>query len=571
MRALNLGRVGALFLIVALGAAACAPAGRQSTAPGADGRETAEQAAQRTLSIVLRVEPAGATDSASSLNRISLALFSAYLGARDPREQPFPILAEAVPQLNTDSWRLLPDGRMETVFRVRQGLAWHDGQPLTADDFVFGRRAAMARIEWGLVQPSLELQLMEEVSAPDATTLLIRWRQPYSDAAIPDILPLPRHVLETWLDQGQAEAFGGLPYWSTEYVGAGPYRMERWVQGAFIEGTAFDGYALGRPRIERVRLTWSNDPNVTVVRMLAGDAHIALDSALQFQQAATLRREWPRDGGSILLSPTQLRYLQVQHRPQYVNPAALQDVRVRKAVLHAIDRQALADALLEGEGIPAESFLPPTVGYHDAVERAIAKYPHDVRRTEQLLSEAGLARGSDGFYTGPGDARFAPEMRGLAEGQEAQETTILADFMRRAGIDAALNLLPATQRAQSDELKATFPAFTTNYNTLNRDFGMAKMATARLAAPENRWSGSNKIGWSNEAYDRLFETYNTRLDRDERNSYMVQMLKLVSEELPSLPLYFNYEVVAHVAALQGPQIPAPESARYGNIYEWHWR
>jgi peptide/nickel transport system substrate-binding protein len=549
---------------------ACAPGVPRNATPGGDGPAGREPAAQPVLSVVLRVEPLGATDSASSLNRISLALFSAYLGARDAREQAYPVLAEALPQLNTESWRLLADGRMETLFRLRPGLAWHDGQPLTAEDFVFGRRAAMSRIEWGLSQPSLELQLIEEATAPDAATLLIRWRQPYSEALLPDILPLPRHLLEASLDQGVAEAFGSLPYWSTDYVGAGPYRMERWAQGAFIEAAAFERYALGRPRIERVRLTWSNDPNVTVVRMLAGDAHISLDSALQFQQAATLRREWTSGGGSILLSPTQLRYLQVQHRPQYVSPTALQDVRVRKAVLHAIDRQALADALLEGEGIPAESFVPPTVGYYDAVPPAIARYPYDVRRTEQLLAEAGLMRGVDGFFTGPGE-RFTPEMRGLAEGQEAQETTILADFMRRAGIDANLNLLAATQRTQSDELKATFPAFTTNYNTLNRDFGMAKNASARIAAPENRWSGSNKIGWSNPEYDRLFDIYNTRLDRDERNAYMVQMLKLVSEELPSLPLYFNYEVVAHVAALQGPQIPAPESARYGNIHEWQWR
>jgi ABC-type transport system substrate-binding protein len=95
--------------------------------------------------------------------------------------------------------------------------------------------------------------------------------------------------------------------------------------------------------------------------------------------------------------------------------------------------------------------------------------------------------------------------------------------------------------------------------------------TARIAAPANRWSGSNKIGWSNGEFDALYEQWNTTLDRGGRNEHMVQMLKLVSEQLPAFPLYFNYEVVAHVAGLEGPPLAAPEAARYGNIHEWRWK
>src|SRR5436309_1930901 len=66
------------------------------------------------------------------------AMFDASLAVLDDKALPRPRLAETLPQLNTDSWRLLPEGRMETTWGLKPNLAWHDGMPLTADDFVFG-------------------------------------------------------------------------------------------------------------------------------------------------------------------------------------------------------------------------------------------------------------------------------------------------------------------------------------------------------------------------------------------------------------------------------------------------
>jgi peptide/nickel transport system substrate-binding protein len=554
-----------------LALSACAPvAPRSESGPGQSGEAVASP--PRTLSILLRTEPLGATDSSASLNRISLALFSAPLVASDGHEERFPILAEALPELNTDTWRVYPDGRMETTYRLRPGLTWHDGTPLTAEDFVFARRVDAARIEWGQGSATDEFRLLDEVAAPDSRTLLMRWKQPYTEAAIPALMPRARHILEFALDQGQPEAFGAHPYWTAEYIGAGPYRLTRWERGAFIEGVAFDNFALGRAKIERVQLTWNQDPNVTLGRLLSGDGHIAVDDAVQFQQATTLRQEWaPTNGGTLILNPTRLRYVQVQYRPEYVSPRALLDVRVRRALLYAIDRPTLAATMLEGQGMVAETIVPPTVSFYGDIDRAITKYPFDPRRTDQLMAEAGFPKADDGYYTSQAEGKFGLQVRGIAEGQEGQETTIIADYLRRAGADATLDLVPSAQRIQSDELKATFPAFTANNATIYRDLGLNKNLTSRVASPANRWSGSNKSGYSNAGYDRLFETWNTTLDRGERVNVIVQLLKLVNDDLPALPMYFNFDVVAHVAALEGPQPAAPDTTYYTNVYEWRWR
>ncbi len=503
--------------------------------------------------------------------RVGLALFTAGMARKDVREAPFPVVAESLPQLNTNSWVVFPDGRMETTHVLRPSLSWHDGTPLSAEDFVLAWRVIAAQDEWGLQRPTFEYQQMEAVIAADPRTVVIRWRHPFPDAAAPELLPLPRHILEEPLAQGQPDAFAAHSYWTTGFIGAGPYRIDRWERGAFIDAAAFDGFALGRPKIDRFRLTWIADPNVALARLLAGDSHVAADSSLYFQQAAILKREWAATGaGQLVLSPNQLRYVQVQFRPEYVSPIALHDLRVRKALLHAIDRQALSEALLEGEGMVADSSIPPAAEAYAGVDRAIAKYPYDLRRAEALLREAGFTKGTDGFYASPTLGRFTTEVRGVSAGQEAQETTIVSDDLRRAGIDNTLNLLPAAQRSTDEELKGTFPGLTTNWKTLGISL-LNSLQTSTVAGPSNRWTGLNRSGWSNPEFDRLFELYNTTLDRPQRNQHTAAIMKLLTEELPILPMYFNFEAVAHVSNLQGPEPFTPESSYYGNIHTWQWR
>jgi len=564
-----------LLPLLAIGLAACAPGGPERSL---DRGQATVASPPRTLRIVARVEADDLIHEAGpAKTSMPFRLFTAGLTAIDHRETPYPVLADSLPQLNSDTWKVFPDGKMETIHRLRLGLMWHDGTTLTAEDFAFALRAFKAEVDWGYAPGSATVigTYMDAITVLEPQVLTIQWGRPYPEAAAPQFLPLPRHLLERSLDLNDRDAYWGLNHWRNAYVGAGPYRLERWERGAFMEGAAFDGYALGRPKIERIVLTFGSNPSVTVARLLSGDLDVAVDQAIELQEVVALRQDWvPRAQGRIVLSPVQLRYIQVQSRAAYANPRALLDVGVRAALLHAIDRPALAEAMVEDRTMAADAMVPPTVGYFSAVDRAITKYPFDVRRTEQLMAAAGFTRGNDDIFVSPGEGRFSAELGGISEGQAAQDSTIVADYLKRAGIEARLNLVPASLRSGigSDELNATFPGLNTNNNSLNPPMlGLHKFTSATIGTPQNNWRGNNVLGWSHPEYDRLVSVFNGTLEPREADALMVQLLALLSRELPTLPLYFNFLVVAHVRDLNGPEPFAPRTTYHHNVHQWEWK
>jgi len=571
-------RLFRLLPLLAITLAACGPAARDSSP---DQGQAGTAGEPRTLRLVARVEPDTMTGEGSITKTITpLRMFTAGLTAMDSRETPYPVLAERLPQLNTDTWKVFPDGRMETIYRIRSGLTWHDGRPLTVDDFIFALRVFNAETGWGRPPAGSgdarrSGQFMDEIVALDSQSLAIRWKRAYPGAGALPFPPLPQHLLETAIEQSTPDAYYNLDHWTSTYVGAGPFRMVRWEQGAFMEGTAFEGYALGRPKIDRIILTFSERPPVTVARLLSDDVDMALSDAIQFEQLGVLKEQWaPRTQGRFMLSPIQMRHVQIQLRPAYSDPPALLDVRARRALMHAIDRTALAEAMVDDRGMAADTMVPRLVAYYPAVDAAIAKYPYDIRRTEQLMAEAGFTRGSDGFFVSPNAGRFSPELWGVADGQDAQETTVVADFLKRAGIDARLWLYPVSNRVgdASDEFKATFPALNTNGDSLTSSaLGIEKFTSPYVASQETRWRGTNKMGWSTPEGDRLMDGFLGTLDSKEADRLMVQMLTLLSNELPVVPLYATFSVDAHVGSLHGPEAGSPTSTRYYNLHEWEFR
>lgn len=524
----------------------------------------------RTLVIILRQEPVFLAGTAPTAGNITTGtqrrLFNAALVQEDGQGIHQPYLAEARPQLNTDSWKVSADGKMETTYRLRAGAAWHDGAALTAEDFVFAWRVYQTPVLG--VASGRPHSVIEEVVPVDARTMVIKWKNPYpqADELGTNFVPLPQHILQRAFEQ-EPDGIVNNPYFSREFVGLGPYKLDKWEPGAFVEALAFDKHVLGKPKIDRVRLLFNPDPNGALATLLSGEAHIPADDSIRTQQALILANDWkPRNGGTIIYRPTLSRFTQVQYRPEYANPIAVTDLQVRRALAHTIDKHSTNEALLEGHGILADTLIPPGSPYSAQLDAAVAKYPFDPRRAEQLMTEAGYRRGPDGFYLSKSAEKMTFEIKAIASAQNSAERAIMGDTWRRNGFDFEENDFTPAQ-AQQGEFLGQFRSLSTTSGAQG-ETSINSFTTASISSAANGWRGNNRGAWSNPDFDRLADALNTTLDRRQRDGIVIDAFKIWTEQLAAIPLYFNPSAMAYPSTLKGINVPAPTTEMSWNIHEW---
>lgn len=562
------------MLCVALALAACAPGSPTSKPQPA----AQTQSPSKNLVIGVHVEPTTVAGRPFTTSGITPAapthIFNGWLVIADGRNVPRPQLAESLPRLNTADWQVFPDGQMETIYRLRPGVSWHDSAPLTAADIVFGWRVFTTPDLGVPVDPPI--RLIQEVSAPDERTVVIRWKQPYGEAgalgtsrygAVP---PLPRHLLEAKFRPGDVQAFLNDPYWTNQFVGSGPYRLDRWEPGAFIQGSAFDAFVEGKPQIDQIRLVFISDSNTAVAAILAGEVHVLGDEAIGFEQGVVLNKRWEAArAGTVLLTPNKARFLQVQFKRDYVRPSAILDLRVRKALLQATDREALSGAILDGQIAVAHTITGAVEEYFADLDRVVTRYPFSAQQADGLLAQAGFARGADGWYADAAGQQLSMELRAFAADPGQREAAILSNLWKGFGLDVSVHIIPAAQSQDLEQVSA-YPALRIEQTGLTGTIPVNKLAGAAIATPQNRWGGVNRGGWQHPEYDRLIDVFVSSLDRAERNRAAVEALRLASEELPVLPLYYLSLAAAHTSELRGPNAGYTSDLAWDNVREWRW-
>ncbi len=548
--------------------AACAtPATqRDSTISGSSASQDATRsAANRSLTVAFRYELTSMSPkTAQAASGQMQQLFNAGLAIFDGRGESHAQLAAALPKLDTDTWRVLPDGKMETTYALRPNGTWHDGQPLTADDFVF---AWQVYTDAGLGFSAKPQDQIEEIVAVDSRTVMMRWKSLYPDAGelAFDFVPLPKPILEpsfaAYRQSGDAQAFLNQAYWTTAFVGVGPYRLLSWEPGAQLEAAAFEGYALGKPNIARLIVKIVGDENTTLASIMADQIELAMENTMRFEHALTLKQDWvPVSRGVVGIRTSNVITNVVQFRPEFQKEPGMMDKRVRQAMAWAIDKQSLQEGLYAGEGNIAVAAMSSDDRFYPEVDRRVNRYAYDPRRSEQLMTDAGYAKDREGYFALPNGDRFRPEFQVLAGTTFERGQAIITDGWWKAGIQVQPAVMSAVQ-VRDNQARATFPGI----GMLLVGVGAQDtFTTSTIGTAANRWSGGNRGGWSSPEYDQTYVAFNTALNRSDRSNLAVQLMNLVNEEVPGFPMYFDVKVLAYIAKLTGPDHGNP----LWNIHTW---
>jgi peptide/nickel transport system substrate-binding protein len=497
-------------------------------------------------------------------------IFHSGLTTYDAQGNLHPFIAEKTPSLEDGDWRVTPDGQMEVTWRLRPDVRWHDGERLTADDFVFGVQVIQDP-EVPLFR-GLGIRGLSEVVALDDRTLVAKWKELNFEANVSgplDMGAFPRRLIGSQFEARDMQTFMNSPYWTTEFVGLGPYKLSNWVLGSYTEAVAFDAFFLGRPKIDRVVIRYISDLNTMVSNLLAGEIDV-IPNIIKIEEVMAIRQNWePRGGGTTMLNFSHVEALRVQFR--YPNDPWARDARVRRALVHMTDRQSLADTLLHGQTSVPHAFVSTQDPAYQLLERrGFPKYPFDVGAGERLLAEAGWTAGPDGFVNASGD-RFTIELRVVANSSYNTNMGLaIADQWKAARLNPTMliitNELPTRQR---EELKATPHGVFWQPDPLESRV-LERFTTARSSTEQSLWRGDNYGAYSNPTFDQMFDRYMGTLPSNQRHELHADMLKLLAEEVPFIPLLYGpNNSMAFRAGLRGPTgLPPAQLATTWNIYAW---
>src|SRR5581483_424523 len=184
------------------------------------------------------------------------------------------------------------------------------------------------------------------------------------------------------------------------------------------------------------------------------------------------------------------------------------------------------------------------------------------------MAEAGYGKGQDGFYLDETGSRMTFEITGTQSPQNASERSILADGWRKLGLDTDEAEF-AGQEIRDGQRLATFRSMYSTGSSAGIP-SLIRLQSDNISGPENRWTRSNRGGWSDPDYDRMATAVQSTLDRAEQGQRVVEALRILTAQAGIISLYFNPTVVVFPATIRGMRIRAPESEPTWNVADWEF-
>jgi peptide/nickel transport system substrate-binding protein len=466
-----------------------------------------------------------------------------------------PILAAEIPSVENGG--RARDGTW-TIWRLKQGVVWHDGKPFTADDVIFTWEfttdPATATVSRGMYEN------IRHIDKLDNHTIKVMFTGPTPRWYISGGQILPKHLFVEYKGQNARNA----PY-NFKPVGTGPYKIVEFKPGDVALYEINPHYHVpNRPFFDTVELKGGGDATSAARAVIqTGEFDFAWNTQVDKDVMERLEHQG-RKGTFRMFPGTSVENIQLNRTDPWtevdgerssvkVPHPFFSNHLVRQAFAAAVDRRTIAEQLYGAAGQPTGNFLnaPPQF------QSPNTRWEFDVDKAARLLEEAGCKRGSDGIRLK--DGRRMKVLFQTSANQVRQKTqAIVKKALEQIGIEVELKAVPSNVYFASDPGNPdTYSHFYADMQMAANSLGFDPQGPMRLfvsweiAQKANNWAGRNYVRWANAEYDRLWKQAETELDPVKHAALFIRMNDLLIEDVAVIPVVWRQEVSAVSHTLRG--------------------
>lgn len=443
------------------------------------------------------------------------------------------------------SWKAAPDG-LSWTFNLRSGVTWHDGRPFTAADVAFTFNDVVLNKKLGAQNASTFNQVKTvEVVNPLQVRFVLNTPMsslPYYLAYYAGILP--KHVLDKAENPLQVASFN-----KRNPVGTGAFRVAEFVPGSYVRLVRNEKYWGGSPKVAGITMKVVPDLNAQMAQAIAGE----LDLVSVTNPALLAGAERNPNLRVVRQSGSQYYFVALNQ-----NDPRFRDVRVRQALLYAIDRKAMIESVLRGYGTVANSPIPPLL--KSFFVNTLPQYTYSPQKARDLLKAAGWTPGQDGILQKDGK----PFEVAMPTGQISYlvpATLLVQQYWKAVGVKANVQVLEWNAYIQQMFVNRKYEATLAWWSTPPTPDVTPYYASSAAN------TGNNIPNYKNVELDKLLQQGRETAGLQRQIPVYRKIQRVLAEQLPYLYLWFPQNTAVLNARLIGvPEINMATAFQYSN--EW---
>jgi len=489
--------------------------------------------------------------------------------------KPECVLCVALPTLDNGGAETFPSTTQEgepttgvrKTYQLKEGLFWADGTPLTVDDVIFGWEVGR-HPESGVAIQKAYKDITDIEVIDDRTFTIVDREIDFRYPSMGDFQVLPAHA-ERELFEADPRGYRNKTLYQTDPTNPalwnGPYRVAAVETGSTMTLERNPHWTGPEPAFERIVIRAIENTSALEaallsgsIDMISGEAGISIDQGIAFEQRNG-------DDYTLIFKPGLI----YEHMDVMLDNPILSDVRVRRALLHAVDRQAISEKLFAGKQPVATTMVNPLDWTY--TDDGVPTYPYDPETAKALLQEAGWTPGPGGVRVNDKGEKLSLSLMTTAGNRNRELVQqVLADYWKRVGIEARIRNEPARVYFGETVSKRRFEGLALfAWLSAPESVPRTTLHSDSIPTEANNWFGQNYTGFQNAEMDALIEALEQELDAEKRAPLWAELQRLYAAELPALPLYFRANTYVLPKWLRGVE---PTGHKYSTT-NWieHWR